>query len=673
MAAQRKRQGSDSGKIRSSGNRTALTERPSIIQSHSKPTDTRVSDLEKALVKDPAEFPNAILEPAVYTSLHTNSHLDPHSFSTIQESLSSPRPSSRPPSLFGSSRPSRPSLASSLTSATFSVDVRPDRKENEASATCPSLRPSLKARLRSSPSSFKATKPSTHPSEFQNEPEQPEQPEKHFIDSIGMVIPGVCNRSRCENPRAHFVSHWRLCEPIEYTTALADHGITYFDYSRLVSALSNVLDDTSSNPKKRQRDTPWWRIMRFEASNTVGSLEQEGQQRSSSTRRQHIFGVGPEGQNAGDGQQAEDLNRLLEHVTSHWQRRGLPVVACVGSFSLFTPNRISEAFVQILHVPLETQPAKTYEPRDAARLSFIDPFAVAGSEERSVASPRPVVKRRSGSPHSAMSNGSHLYHHQQLQFRDRTRPWPLWPKAIPSRKREQMIANADRYGTGPHFRAWIRAGINSRTKCTSYAKYMIEKDDNPFINTRLEYVNPPAGESLMLGLIGTKDKSPSSVNMKYYEHNRRLECRRTIENGSRLRIVRFGFWNPLHPPHTAEMDALGLTREKYATIVREIEDIRQSTRPLYFSTCLNPRNKVRGRYTVDLLNKVIEYIRQINGEGRRVVWTIEKIPGVYDQGIGCGKQEWEISAWNGEDPLKLLIQLEKWGIIEKRLDLEDDD
>ncbi|KAL5387610.1 hypothetical protein DPSP01_003405 [Paraphaeosphaeria sporulosa] len=274
-----------------------------------------------------------------------------------------------------------------------------------------------------------------------------------------------------------------------------------------------------------------------------------------------------------------------------------------------------------------------------------------------------------------MSNDSHLYHHQQLQFRDRTRPWPLWPNAIPSRKLEQMDANADRYGADPHFRAWIRAGINSRTKCTSYAKYMIEKDDNPFINTRLEYVNPPAGESLMMGLLGmgSQDKSPGSVNRKYYEHNRRLECRKTIENGSRLRIVRFGFRNALHPPHTAEMEALGLTREKYDTIVRKIEDIRQSTKTPYYSTFLNPCNKIRCRNTVDALKKIGEYIRQINGEGRCVVWTIEKIPGVYDQGIGCDKQEWEISAWNCEDPLELLIQLERWGIIEKKLDLEDDD
>lgn len=238
-----------------------------------------------------------------------------------------------------------------------------------------------------------------------------------------------------------------------------------------------------------------------------------------------------------------------------------------------------------------------------------------------------------------------------------------------------MNANADRYGADPYFRAWMRADINSRTKCTSYAKYMIEKENNPFINTHMDYDVPPPEGSLIMGLLGmgSRDKSPDGVNRKHYEHNRRLECRKTTENGSRLRMVRFGFRNPMHPPHTAEMDALGLMREKYDTIIRNIEDIRRNAKLIYYSTFLNPWNKIRGRNTVDALKKLSEYIRQINGEGRRVVWTIESIPGVYDQGMSCDKQEWEISAWNGEDPLALLIQLEKWGIIEKRLNIEDDE
>jgi hypothetical protein len=71
--------------------------------------------------------------------------------------------------------------------------------------------------------------------------------------------------------------------------------------------------------------------------------------------------------------------------------------------------------------------------------------------------------------------------------------------------------------------------------------------------------------------------------------------------------------------------------------------------------------------------KVSEYIRELNASQRHLVWTIEKIPGVYDRGLARDRTEWEISAWNGEDPLELLIQLERWGIIEKRLSLDDDD
>jgi hypothetical protein len=636
-----------------------------MVQSHSDLTPTRVSELTQALENEDAEFRDTVLEPASYTSMQSNAYLHPHCSSTLHHSLSSSRPSSRPSSPFGSSRRSQPSLTSSLTSATISVDVRPERKTTEPSTRRASLRPSLKARLQSSSSSYGTARPSIHPSEFQKDSEQPE---KHFIDSIGMVIPGVCNRFRCEHPRAHFVSHWRLCEPVEYTTALADHGVTYTDYSRLISALLEVLDDAPSEPKRRQHDGSWWQLQPCKAS-------RNDRFESFSVRRQSAFGAETEGRHAGTKKQAYDLNTLLEQITWHWQQRGLPVVVCVGSFSLFTPNSIASAFIQILHVPLDPQPERTNEPRDAARLSFIDPFAVAKSEECSVARPQPNVKRRSVSPHYTLSNGSHLYHHQQPQFRDRTRPWPLWPNAIPTRKRQQMNDNADRYGADPYFRAWVRADINSRTKCTSYAKYMIEKENNPFINTRLDYVVPPPGESLMMGLLGmgSKKKSSGSVNRKHYEHNRRLECRKTIENGSRLRIVRFGFRNPLHPPHTAEMDALGLTREKYNTIISNIDDIRRNTKPTYYSTFLTPWNMIRGRNTVDALNKVSEYIRQINGEGRRVVWTIEKIPGVYDQGMNCDKQEWEISAWNGEDPLELLIQLEKWGIIEKKLNIEDDE
>ncbi|KAJ4297767.1 hypothetical protein N0V90_005662 [Kalmusia sp. IMI 367209] len=246
-----------------------------------------------------------------------------------------------------------------------------------------------------------------------------------------------------------------------------------------------------------------------------------------------------------------------------------------------------------------------------------------------------------------------------------------------------MTDNADRYGIDPYFRAWLRANINSRTKCTSYAKYMIEQEDNPFINTRLEYCTPPSKAASLWSLLRVgpskwKKQYPGVVNRKHYEHNRQLECRKTTEHGSRLRIVRFGFRQPLYPPHTPEMDELGLTHEAYQTIINNIEDIRQNYRPNHhkcvpglLASWINI--KIRRRRAADALTKVSEYIRQVNASGRRIVWTIEKIPGVYDRGIGRDKQEWEISAWNSEDPFELLLQLERWGLIEKRLNIDDDE
>jgi hypothetical protein len=68
-----------------------------------------------------------------------------------------------------------------------------------------------------------------------------------------------------------------------------------------------------------------------------------------------------------------------------------------------------------------------------------------------------------------------------------------------------------------------------------------------------------------------------------------------------------------------------------------------------------------------------EYLRELNAAQRRMVWTIEKISGVYDRGLARNGTEWEISAWNGEDPLELLIELERWRIIEQRLIIKDDD
>ncbi|KAJ4368905.1 hypothetical protein N0V83_005987 [Neocucurbitaria cava] len=551
-------------------------------------------------------------------------------------------------------------------------------------------RPSVLSRWRSSVSTASSTKEVRRailPEDFQT---PPEQPERHFIDAIGMIIPGVCDRSRCSHLRAHFVSTFRLCEPIEYTTTLADHGITYTDYSRLLSALSNFLDEITSESKQKKN-----KKRRSDAGSVGRDVQDAG------LESKEMGGTASPGPHKGPMSdtneqldkakfQAASLNKLLEDITWNLQARGVPVMICVNSFSLFAPHRISEAHIQILHVTLEQLLAAEYTPEGPSeattrqssmeeRLSFIDLSSLVESDERVS---RPKLEAQTMSAPTSRSKGSRLQHqHRQAQLRDHSKPSALWPNAIPSSKRPVMSANAERYGVDPYFRAWMRANINSRTRTNTYAKYMIEQEDDPFVNKRLEYNESASRGTLLWDVMakGTqvwKEQSPSTVNRAKYEHNRKLECRKTIEHGSRLRLVRFGFRHAIYPPHTPEMSALGLTREAYQTIISKIDAIYTQSqlstkRPM--SYLMASLNKIRKRSTEDVLMKVSEYIRELNAAQRRIVWTIEKIPGVYDRGLARDRTEWEVSAWNGEDPLELVLQLEKWGIIEKRLDVDDED
>jgi hypothetical protein len=244
-----------------------------------------------------------------------------------------------------------------------------------------------------------------------------------------------------------------------------------------------------------------------------------------------------------------------------------------------------------------------------------------------------------------------------------------------------MDENADRYGVDPHFRAWMRANINSRTRSSTYAKYMIEREDGPFVNRRLQYTDGSTRPHLLWDMMAHgpkawKEQFPSTINRAKYEHNRKLDCRRTVEHGSRLRILRFGFRHAIYPPHTPAMAELGLTKIEYETIISNIENIHIDA--VWYTKCpisylFSTLNKIRHRSTEDVLMKVSEYMRVLNASQRRLVWTIEKIPGLYDRGLARDRTEWEISAWNDEDPLELLIELERWGIIEQRLSIEDDD
>ncbi|KAF2748964.1 hypothetical protein M011DRAFT_466095 [Sporormia fimetaria CBS 119925] len=546
-------------------------------------------------------------------------------------------------------RPSKPARSDStpslrrMPSGSYSaVEYALDSKTTETSR-----RPSIISRLKSSISTF-STAPSlprrrsVSASDFAN---APEYPEKHFIDSVGMVIPGVCDREQCTHPLAHFIISWRLCQPIEYSTTLADHGLTYSDYTLLLSALAKFLDDVPVEGKP---------IRKY-------PIETEEQFRKAE-------------------QQARQLQELLEEITVHWIQRGVPVMVCVSSYSLFPPNRIPESHVQILHVPLRKKSVPLIGPEN---VDFNDPFGGASKktqlEDLSVATPH----REPSTPMYPVASSTHSCgsaHHHHVQVKDRTRPWPLWPNAIPSSKRGLIDAHAGRYGVDPFFRAYMRANVDSRTNSVSYAKYLIETEDNPFVNKRQEYVNSPSRLKLLKDVVtGTYEdwsqQDPTVVNRKRYEHNRKLECRRTVEAGTRLRLVRFGFQRTIYPPHTPEMAELGLSKAKYEQILDFIDHVKGQTTgaielKLHHRCAFCP---MTGRRSADdNLAKVSEYIRKLNTQSTQIIWTIERIPGVYHRTLRSGK-EWEISAWNAEDPLELLLQLERWGVIEKKLDIEEDE
>lgn len=659
------------------------TVRAAAIQGQSDLTRVENNDqTEHTIINDVSNsnFHNTIedsTQPVFRYSQHSDVSERRQSYSTIEDSPSQ----SRSPS----PRPSLPS--STTTSSLYTIDSFTGFHAAKVQ------RPSVLRRLRSSVSSASIyahanRRPVVLPSDFQ---ERPERTEKRFIDSIGMILPGVCDRKQCVHPRVHFVSTFRLCEPIEYTTALADHGITYTDYCRLVTVLSNFLEEATFEPKRRKNDAAL-----IDPSGHAASGSRKGLGTSSVPQRDTPITTTEQLKKA--RQQGIALNELLEEITWNLQARGIPVMICVHSFSLFTPHRISEAHVQILHVTLDQMLQATLAPKDTSeaananspmdnRISFIDLSLLAGMEERS-APPKledetvPTTAKTTCRKIDKDAHQNQLQNKfQHSQSRDRSKPTPLWPNAIPSRKRQVMSINADRYGLDPYFRAWMRANINSRTRSNTFAKYMIEQEDDPFVNKRLEYSELPSkgqflSDVLRKGSQAWKVQCYYTMNKAKYEHNRRLECRKTIEHGSRLRLVRFGFRQSIHPPHTAEMHGLGLTKDAYETILSNIDAIHthvqlDTKRPM--SYLLAPLHKIRRRSTEDALMEVSKYIRQLNASQRRIVWTIEKIPGVFDRGSSGGRTEWEISAWNGEDPLELVIQLERWGIIEDRLGVEDDD
>ncbi|KAF2741205.1 hypothetical protein EJ04DRAFT_507609 [Polyplosphaeria fusca] len=541
-------------------------------------------------------------------------------------------------------------------------------------------RPSMLSRLKSSISTSGASgqdaKLMIHPSDFRA---ASEYPEKRFIDSVGMVIPGVCDRIQCLREPAHFVFSWRLCEPLEYTTALADHGITFTDYSLLLAALEYFLGGLSKDPKRRfseVSDQHYRQSFRLFRKDKRLSKDEEKLGGSVKTR-DSVLETAAEFKRIGD--YAAELEKHLADITWNLRARGVPVMVCVGSFSLFSPNRISEAHVQVLHVPLRSrrkvdEAIEYWSKNRSPDGVFVDPFRHSESACVSFTGRDFSSNRRSRSPPSPMTTTvKTVYPHQQQ--RDRSIPWPIWPNAIPVHKRGLIEDHAEEYGADPYFRAWVRADINSHTP-SSYAKYMIEREDDPFINKRMTYVVSTSRAKLWYRLLTRgigewKQQYPSIVNRGIYEHNRRLEARKSVELGYRVRLARFAFRHAIFPAHTPEMEKLGLTSDVYRKALSDIEGIRERY-DNKVARCPLIRCIFRKRGPDDAIPEMVELIKKLNSQQRGVVWTCEGIPGVYERGMGrCGK-EWEISVWNGEDPLELLLQLERCGIIEKRLTDDDD-
>ncbi|KAF1999122.1 hypothetical protein P154DRAFT_554931 [Amniculicola lignicola CBS 123094] len=541
----------------------------------------------------------------------------------------SSRPSSPPLTLSP-----RPSLTSTVisTSVFTIVDTQTESKSGDSQR-----RPSILSRLKSSittTSTYTSRRRSIQASDFRL---LPEYPERRFIDSVGMVIPGVCDRKPCERSPGHFVANWRLCEPTEYTTILADHGITYTDYTRLLAALEEFVEDIPKEaglaPKREDRcgNSRNWKRRESDRSDS-------DDERSEQATVKRNFAVETTEQFEKTEQLAENLNKLLSEISLFWQERGLPVMACIGSYSLFSPNRITEAHM-----------LKLFSDYHSSILSCM-----------MISTPMKWV---------------------QMQMRDKSQPWPLWPNAVPIRKRAMVKEHAARYGADPYFRAWMRANVNSQTRSTSYAKYMIEREDNPFINKRLEYIQSPSNKALAWALLSGgykkwKQQYPNIKNRDNYEHNRRLESRKTIEQGSRLRIARFAFRRPIYPPHTQEMAVLGLSAEAYEEAIHEIEAIRYDSNA-NSGKCVPSfvpfLSRFRRRTAESAIPQILVYFKTLNAREKRIVWTIEEIPGVYDRGMGMNGKEWEISVWNGTDGLELVLQLEKWGIVEQRLTNDDDE
>ncbi|KAF2810517.1 uncharacterized protein BDZ99DRAFT_314119 [Mytilinidion resinicola] len=108
------------------------------------------------------------------------------------------------------------------------------------------------------------------------------------------------------------------------------------------------------------------------------------------------------------------------------------------------------------------------------------------------------------------------------------------------------------------------------------------------------------------------------------------------------------------------MKDLGLTAEVYHDTLHHIESIRHDAKSkrAFFG---------KKKPMEDAVPAVLDYLKVVNllrhQQGSKVIWTIEGIP--------AGKGPYEISLWDQSDPLELLVQLEKHGVIKKKRFFDD--
>jgi hypothetical protein len=546
--------------------------------------------------------------------------------------------------------PHRGAPASSASTITTLPSIEPSSLHKVDSVA---TRPSMPKQLRSPRSTLaKAVQPSklvVHPLNFET---PPETLETRFIDSAGIVIPGVCDRIQCRHPRVHFVSAFQSSDPTEYTTLLADHGVTYSDYARLIDAAQNIVADLSIEPKPGlveshpKRNPKYQRIVsRFD------------RKQSRDMDAAHLMCPNQRIQH-----NATLLIDLLDNISRSFRSRGIPIVVCVSSFSLLTSEQSMDAHIQILHAPTSTQDTKgrtKWHARATECLSFIEPkdfgrlngMWASDSRHQSI---EYADLSSVGTMVEIQSSCDRLGTSTQRQIS----PWPVWPNAIPSSKRCAMAEGAEHYGANPYFRAWMRASLDSRTTCGTYNEHMLDKEENSVLNERLGNLESPASSA-----------PAGTTTRARYQHNRQLEFRWSIENGSRSRLIQFSSCIKVRPPHNPELDEFGLSKDDFEAVIARVDEIvsarMETPQPLRTSVS-SVLCKFCDCRNNDVILKLRRFIRKLNAAQRRIVWTLETIVDT------CGDHiDWEISAWNGEDSLELLIELERWGIVERRLDVEE--